>query len=152
MMAASVRYTRAFFVRFISRDVAYNCGAIRAYSRGVHRQPLRVFTQEEASKLSSNPTIQYEEPAPSTKPVFRKEIKVAKPTAEKPEKIYSDRGITDEENQRQKQFPKIPNTNVKGGKFVASKVAPDSITLSGPGKEFEMTIIKDKITAERKLR
>jgi len=130
-----------------------NRTAIRAYSRGVHRHPVRVFTQEQAGKLS-NPTFPYVEetpkPSQTQKQEFVRREKKAAPTSEQREKVYS-RKTVDEENVR--NYSKKDSYSKSKGKFADSKTLSGSvITLKADGAEFETSVIKDKTTAERKLR
>ena len=132
-----------------------NRTAIRAYSRGVHRHPVRVFTQEQAGKLS-NPTIPYVEETPRPSQAHKQEFvrreKKAAPSSEQREKVYS-RKTVDEENVR--NYSKKDSYNKsKEGQFANSKLASSgsAITLKADGAEFETSVIKDKTTGERKLR
>lgn len=132
-----------------------NHTAIRAYSRGVHRTPMRVFTQEQAGKLS-NPTIPYveETPKPSQAQKQQEFVKREKNTAhtgDHREKVFP-RKSADEENDTTNFSKKKSYSKSKEGKFCyTKKVSSDSEILTADGAKFEVSIIKDKTTGERKL-
>lgn len=168
-MASSRAITRVFLRNFsvisFSR-ITFN----RYYSRGLHRTPIKVYTDEEAKNLNSKPSILYheEKPQPLSYKGGPKKVQAAhqknfrsdyddeannsfnnksSQTYQKegrPPKKFSDSPQDDYQPKINKKF-----ASKKVDDFTPPKLEP--IVMKADGQTVSLNIFKDKVESERKL-
>ncbi len=128
---------------------------VRGFARYVHRNPMKIFSSEEAKKLSNKPSLIFEDsvsdiPAPSKKEQVRsKNFAAEHPsiTAYKYDKKKD--AVLIEKNTTNISKPYVIDIKKKHD---TNQNVKDQITIIACGEPVVQDIVTDKQTSERKLR
>lgn len=131
---------------------------VRGFARYVHRNPIKIFSSEEAKKLSNNPSLIFEDslsdvPPPSKKEQARpKNFAAEHPsrTADKYDKKKD--AVLIEKSALNISKPHVIDVKKKHETNNANQHVKDQITITACGESVVQDIVTDKQTSERKLR
>lgn len=131
---------------------------VRGFARYVHRNPIQIFSSEEAKKLSNKPSLIFEDsfsdvPAPSKK----EQARPKNFAAEHPSKtadIYDKKkdAVLIEKSAVNISKPHVIDAKKKHETNHANQHVKDQITITACGESVVQDIVTDKQTSERKLR